>query len=306
MSIIFFGTPEFAVLSLKALIASGEEISLVVTQTDKLKGRGHGLAQPPVKVAALESKLKVLQPASLKDEGLLEELASLKPEFIIVVAYGKILPPGILEMPERGCINVHASLLPKYRGAAPIQWAIMKGEAASGVTTMQMDEGLDTGPVLLQREVPILADDTAGSLGHKLSSAGAELLVETLKKLREGSVRPEPQTCEASYAPPLKKEDGLIDWSGSAVEISHFIRAMHPWPGAYCYVNGERVILLRADAAHGNGRPGIIMSVGKGEFIIGTGSGLLSVREVQPAGKKPMTAKAFVIGRKLPEGMSIG
>ncbi|HWR58088.1 MAG TPA: methionyl-tRNA formyltransferase [Thermodesulfovibrionales bacterium] len=305
MSIIFFGTPEFAVPSLKALIDFGEDISLVITQTDKLKGRGHSLAAPPVKIAALETGLRVMQPTLLRDEGLARELTSLGPEFIVVVAYGKIIPARILEVPARGCINVHASLLPNYRGAAPIQWAIMKGEKRTGVTTMLMDEGLDTGPILLQNVLEIDPHETAGSLSQKLSSAGAKLLMETLKRLREGSVIPAPQTGEASYAPPLKKEDGLIDWSQSAVEICDFIRAMRPWPGAYCYVNTERVTLLDAEAMDGDGRPGMTVKVDKGKFIIATGRGLLSVREVQPAGRKPMPASAFVIGRHLTEGMSI-
>ncbi len=305
MSIIFFGTPEFAVPSLKALIQSGESVSLVATQTDKIKGRGHVLASPPVKIAALETGLSVAQPDSLKDEGFISRLISLTPEFIVVVAYGKILPKGILEIPDRGCINVHASLLPAYRGAAPVQWAIMRGEKKTGVTTMLMDEGLDTGPILLQRQVEILGDETAGSLGQRLSSEGATLLVETLKRLREGSVRPVPQAGEASYAPPLKKSDGLINWSKSALEICAFTRAMQPWPGAHFYVNTERVTLLEAEALKGDGiRPGMILNAGR-EFIISTGSGLLSVKTVQPSGKKPMPASAFVIGRKVTEGMSV-
>ncbi len=306
MSIIFFGTPEFAVPSLEGLISSGEDVRLVVTQTDKLKGRGHGLSAPPVKVAALEAGLKVMQPQRLRDKVFLGEIASPRPDFIVVVAYGKILPKEVLEIPAKGCINLHASLLPKYRGAAPITWAIMKGEQKSGVTTMLMDEGLDTGPILLQREVPIDKDDTSGSLGRKLAADGASLLVETLKGLRKVSIKPLPQTGEASYAPPLKKEDGLIDWSKSASEISDFIRAMQPWPGAYCYVNKERIILLEAEATDGDGKPGVILKAHKGEFIIGARQGLLSVIRVQPAGKKPMSAPAFVIGRKLAGGMSAG
>ena len=306
MSIIFFGTPEFAVPSLTGLIGSGEDLRLVVTQTDKLKGRGHGLSAPPVKIAALEAGLKVLQPGRLRDEIFLGELSSRRPEFIVVVAYGKVLPRDILAIPARGCINVHASLLPKYRGAAPITWAIIRGEEKSGITTMLMDEGLDTGPVLLQSEVPIDKNDTSGSLSKKLSTEGASLLTETLKGLRKGSVNPLPQTGETSYAPPLKKEDGLIDWSKSAVEICDFIRAMQPWPGAYCFVNKERIVLLKAQPAHGDAKPGVIVKAHKGEFIIGTGGGLLSVIQVQPAGKKPMPASSFVIGRKLAGGMSAG
>ncbi len=305
MSIIFFGTPEFAVPSLKALLQSGENVSLVVTQTDKVKGRGHFLAAPPVKIAAQQAGLKVAQADNLKDEGLLAQLTYSRPDFIVVVAYGKILPKNILLIPDRGCINVHASILPEFRGAAPVQWAIMKGRKTTGVTTMLMDEGLDTGPILMKREIEIVKDETAGSLGQRLSLEGAALLVETLKRLREGSIRPVPQEGEASYAPPLKKADGLIEWSKSAPEISAFIRAMQPWPGAYCYVNSERVTLLEAQALDGDtARPGIILSVGR-EFIISTGNGLLSVKTVQPSGKKPMPASAFVIGRKLTEGTPV-
>ncbi len=305
MSIIFFGTPEFAVPSLKALLQSGENVSLVVTQTDKVKGRGHFLAAPPVKIEAQQAGLRVAQPDNLKDEGLLAQLISPRPDFIVVVAYGKILPQNILQIPDRGCINVHASILPEFRGAAPIQWAIMKGKKTTGVTTMLMDEGLDTGPTLMKREVEIGTDETAGSLGQRLSLEGAALLVETLKRLREGSIRPVPQEGEASYAPPLKKADGLIEWSKSAPEISAFIRAMQPWPGAYCYVNNERVTLLEARALDGDTtRPGIILSVGR-EFVVSTGNGLLSVKTVQPSGKKPMPASAFVIGRKLTEGTPV-
>lgn len=304
MSIIFFGTPDFAVASLKALIRSGEDISLVVTQKDKLRGRGHIMTAPPVKVSALEAGLTVEQPSSLKEETLHVRLSSIKPEFIVVVAYGKILPRNILEIPSGGCINLHASLLPNYRGAAPVQWAIMKGEQKTGVTTMLMDEGLDTGPILLQREVAIGRDETSGELSRRLSVTGASLLVETLNGVREGSVRPLPQKGDASYAPPLKKEDGLIDWSRSAPEISAFVRAMMPWPGAYCFLNNERILLLEVEALSGDGKPGMIVKVGK-DLVISTGHGLLLVRTVQPAGKKPMPADAFVSGRRLTEGMSV-
>jgi methionyl-tRNA formyltransferase len=303
MSIIFFGTPEFALPSLKALIRTGETINLVVTQTDKVKGRGHTLTPPPIKVAAREVGLKVAQPVNLRDETFLEELASGKPEFIIVVAYGKILPKMVLDLPRRGCVNVHASLLPRYRGAAPIAWAIIRGEEKTGITTMLMDEGLDTGPVLSQQEIEIGADDTAATLGRKVADAGASLLIETIKGMRSGSVKPLPQTDDATYAPPLKKEDGIIDWSRSAVEISHFVRGMQPWPGAYCSINHERVTLLRTMPVEGEGRPGVIERILKDSFLIGTGHGLLSIAELQPAGKKPMPASAFIHGRKLGEGV---
>ncbi len=260
---------------------------------------------PPVKVAASEAGLKVMQPEKLKDTAFLETLTSSRPEFIVVVAYGKILPKSILELPEKGCINVHASLLPKYRGAAPIAWAIMKGEKKTGVTTMLMDEGLDTGPVFLQEETEIGSEETAGSLGKRIAELGASLLTETLKGIRNRSVTPKRQTGEASYAPPLKKEDGVIDWSKSAVEISDFVRGMQPWPGAYCTIGGERVNLLKTKPLEGKDAPGSIVRLGKDELIVGTGYGLLSISELQPSGKRPMPAAAFIPGRKLTEGMSI-
>lgn len=305
MSIVFFGTPEFAVPSLRALIESGEDNSLVVTQTDKVKGRGHKLSPLPVKVAALEAGLRVMQPARLKDEMFLAELVSLKPEFIIVVAYGKILPKTILDLPQRGCINVHASLLPKYRGAAPIAWAIIHGEEKTGITTMLMDEGLDTGDILLQRAIEISKEDTTGSLGQRLSDLGASLLIGTMKGMRESSLKPTPQTGETSYAPPLKKEDGLMDWSKSAGEIFNFVRGMQPWPGAFCHIGNERVTLLKTMPLSGEGTPGVISGIEKDALIIGTGYGLLSILELQPAGRKPMSASAFIHGRKLAEGISV-
>jgi methionyl-tRNA formyltransferase len=302
LSIIFFGTPEFAVPSLSALISSGENVSLVVTQPDKVKGRGHKLSPPPVKVAALEAGLEVAQPGTLGNEKFCRDLSSLSPEFIIVVAYGRILPKQILALPRMGCVNVHASLLPKYRGAAPIAWSIIKGEEKTGISTMLMDEGLDTGPVLLQKEIAVSADDTAATLALKLSVTGASLLIDTLKGMRESSIRPMPQTGEATYAPPLRKEDGLIDWSRSAGEISRFVRGLQPWPGAYCFIDDERVTLLKAVPLMGEGEPGSLLRLEKDRMIIGTGQGLLAVMELQPAGKRPMPASAFISGRKLTEG----
>jgi methionyl-tRNA formyltransferase len=303
LSIVFFGTPEFAVSSLKALISSGENISLVVTQTDKIKGRGHKLTSPPIKIAAIDAGLKIQQPATLKHGAVSYEIAALKPEFIVVVAYGKILPKSILQIPRRGCINVHASLLPRYRGAAPISWAIIRGEQTTGITTMLMDEDLDAGPILLRAELAIAREDTAYSLGEKLSELGASLLKETLKGIRDDSVRPVLQTGEATFAPALKKEDGLINWSKSAEDIFNFIRGMQPWPGAYCHINGEAIKILKAEPAAGNGVPGAIEKITPHELTIGTGNGLLSLIEVQPPGKKLMPVSAFLQGRKLQQRM---
>jgi methionyl-tRNA formyltransferase len=303
---VFFGTPEFAIPCLNALITAGEKISLVVTQTDKTMGRGHRLTPPPVKTTALSEGIRVLQPADLRDGSSSQEIAAADPEFIVVVAYGKILPKTILDIPKYGCVNVHASLLPKYRGAAPISWAIIRGEEKTGVTTMLMDEGLDTGPTLLREELEITEEETAGSLAKKLSELGASLLIETLKGIRGGAVRAIPQEGEASYAPPLRKGDGLIDWTRSAHELSCFIRGMQPWPGAFCHINTETVKMLKARVLSGNGLPAVIAEAGRNEMIVGTGKGLLSILELQPEGKKPMSATAFLQGRTLLPGTVIG
>ena len=305
MSVIFFGTPDFAVPALRALIASGEAVSLVVTRPDKLKGRGHKMTPPPVKVAALDAGIRVMQPVTLKDSAFVSELTAIKPEFIVVVAYGKILPKSILELPAHGCINIHASLLPKYRGAAPIQWAIVNGEKRTGVTTMLIDEGLDTGHILLQQGIDITDEDTAGSLWKRLSEMGASLLIETIKGMRDGSVEPMPQQGESSYAPIIKKGDGLIDWSKSALELFNFVRGMQPWPCAYCRINDEAVKILKAAPVEGKGEKGVIVKASDGNLFVGTGHGLLSIIELQPPGKRPMPASAFIQGRRLKEGMSI-
>lgn len=305
MSIIFFGTPEFAVPSLHALIRSGEEINLVITQPDKLKDRGHKLGAPPVKVTALEAGLKVSQPATIKEHNFINELSALKPEFLIVVAYGKLLPKALLEIPSLGPVNIHASLLPRYRGAAPIQWAIINGEKKTGVTTMIITEKLDTGPILLQKEMKIKDDDTQATLGQRLAEIGAELLLETLEGMRSGLLKPIPQTDESNYAPPLKKKDGLINWSKSSDEIANFIRGMYPWPGAYCHLDKEIVKILKVNSSSGTGTPGTIVKMASNELIIGTGKNLISITEVQPAGRKAMSVAAFIQGRRLKEGMLI-
>jgi methionyl-tRNA formyltransferase len=305
LSIIFFGTPEFAIPSLKALLGSGEEIALVVTQTDKVKGRGHRLSPPPIKSIALEAGLRVLQPAASIDERVAHEIALIRPEFIIVVAYGKLLPKGILEIPRYGCVNVHASLLPKYRGASPIQWAILRGEAKTGVTTMLMDEGLDTGPLLLRQETEIHAEDTGESLGERLAGIGASLLVKTIKGLREGTITPVPQTGISSYAPPLRKTDGLVDWSRSAGELFNFVRGMLPWPGAYCHIGNVKTIIFRTEVLEGKGIPGVVEKIVRKGPIVGTGDGLLLITDLQPSGKKRMPAEAFMLGRSLRKGERI-
>lgn len=301
-SIIFFGTPDFAVPTLKLLISKGEEISLVITQPDKPKGRGRDIQPTEVKKFALQAGLKVVQPEKIKDESFIKSIRELEPEFAVVVAYGKILPKEILIIPKFGCINLHASLLPKYRGAAPIQWALIKGEKITGVTTMLIDEGLDTGPILLQRQVNISDDDNALTLSQRLSRIGAELVLETLEKMREGSLTPTPQRGEPSYAPKLKKEDGKINWNLSAKEIFNLIRGTYPWPCAYCYFREERVKIIKASTLEGNYEPGKIKEA-KEDLIVGTGVGLLKILLIQPEGKRVMTSKEFICGRKINEGV---
>jgi len=298
MRIVFFGTPLFAVPSLTALLGSREEVIAVVTQPDKRKGRNRILSPPPVKEIALKKGIKVLQPKSMKDPLFLDELHNLKPDIIVVVAYGKILPFQVLELPPRGCINVHASLLPKYRGAAPIQWAIINGERKTGVTTMMMDEGLDTGDILLQQETEIYETDNSEILGKRLADIGGSLLIETIQKIKWGSVKPTPQTGTPSFAPPLKKEEGRIPWSKTAGDISNFVRGMFPWPCAYCYLNKERIKITKVKALEGCGIAGRVEKSDE-ELLIGTGKGLISVIELQPEGKKLMSGKEFLIGRRL-------
>jgi methionyl-tRNA formyltransferase len=301
MRIAFFGTPLFAIPSLTALIQSEEEIIAVISQPDKRKGRERISSPPPVKKLALERGLKILQPLNIKDPLFLAKLSKLIPEIIVVVAYGKILPAQILKLPPYGCINVHASLLPKYRGAAPIQWAILNGEKKTGITTMLMDEGLDTGDILLQEETEISNNDNTETLSKHLAEIGASVLMKTIQGLKNKSIQPSPQIGFPSYAPSFKKEDGRITWSKTAVEIFNFIRGMYPWPCAYCYLNKERIKINKVKVLEGSVLPGRIEKVGE-EFIVGTGDGLISIIELQPEGKKPMSAKAFLQGRQLTKG----
>ncbi len=301
MRIIFFGTPSFAIPALNALLQAGEEVIAVVTQPDKRKGRDRLLSPPPVKKVAVEREIQVFQPPNMKDLSFLDMLQGLKPDLIVVVAYGKILPPRILSLPVHGCINIHASLLPKYRGAAPIQWAIIQGEKRTGVTTMLMDEGLDTGDILLQEETDISPDDTADTLGKRLSETGASLLIKTLEHLKNGALLPVPQTGPPSYAPPLRKENGRINFSSAAEDIRNMVRGMFPWPCAYCYLNGERIKITRVSVLEGSGPAGRIEKAGD-ELIVGTGAGLLSIIELQPEGRRAMTVRDFLGGRRLAAG----
>ena len=303
MRIIFFGTPLFAVPSLKALLNSGHEVLAVVTQPDKQSGRGRHMTACPVKQEAQKTGLMILQPQKVKEAAFAEKLKPLNPDCIVVAAYGQILPPEIIHLPRYGCINVHASLLPKYRGAAPISRAIINGDDTTGITTMLMDEGMDTGPTLLQTEIEIEEGDTAGSLSDKLSRLGAEILIKTLTGLEQEAIKPVPQSGDASYAFMLKKTDGLILWSKPARELCNFIRGMNPWPGAYSFLNGKRVKILKAAALDGSGASGLVIKAAQNELTVGAGEGLVSILEVQPEGKPAMSISAFLQGRKIPEGM---
>lgn len=297
------GTPEFALPSLRALIAT-EEVVAVVTQPDRPKGRGKALTPPPVKEVALKHHIPVLQPSSLRDEDVVREIGAYKPDLIVVVSYGKILPKTILEMPPYGCINVHASLLPKYRGAAPINWALINGEEETGITIMQMDEGMDTGDILLQKALPIREDDDVESLSRRLAVLGAELLKEAISLLKEGRLNPIPQNgAKATYAPMLKKEDGAIPWAWDAWKIGDFVRGMNPWPGAYTFWKGKRLKIIKGVALReGEGEPGEIRAVSRDGIDVATGKGLFRIKRLQPEGKRVMEASEFIQGYRLHAG----
>lgn len=303
MRVLFMGTPEFALPSLEALIDS-EEVVAVVTQPDRPKGRGKILTPPPVKGLALRYDIPVLQPLSLKDGDTIREISAYKPDLIVVVSYGKILPKTILNIPPYGCINVHASLLPKYRGAAPINWALINGEEETGVTIMEMDEGMDTGDIILQKAIPIEEDDDVESLSTKLSILGAELLKEALSLLKEGKLTSIPQDgAKATYAPMLKKEDGAIPWEWDAWKIRDFVRGMNPWPGAYTFWKGKRLKILKGMAlGNGDGIPGEVKAVSKEGIDVVTGKGLFRIKKLQPEGKRIMDASEFIQGYRIHGG----
>lgn len=298
-NIVFFGTPQFAVPALQALIDADEPVNLVVCQPDKPKGRGHLMSMPAVKELALKHGIIVLQPHSVRDEAFIEQIRSLHPEFIITAAYGKILPKQILDIPKHGCLNVHASLLPKYRGPAPIQHALLNGEKTTGVSIMLMDEGVDTGDIILQKAIEIEDADTSATLFDKLSKLGASLLLEAMQGLRNGTLSPVPQTGKPSYAPQLNKDDGRIDWEKSAKQIVNLIRAMTPWPSAFCYLGSERLKILLAKALEGILPAGKIDTSSTDTLKVGTAEGILEILKLQPEGKRAMTAREFLLGRKL-------
>ncbi len=303
--IVFMGTPDFAVPSLMALPAAGHRVVLVVTQPDRPKGRGRKIMPPPVKKAAMTLGCPILQPPSLKDEAAQSALAAAQADFFVVAAYGQILSKKVLALPKHGCINVHASLLPRYRGAAPIHRAVINGDKVTGVCTMLMDPGLDTGDILSCAEEQILKTDTAGSLHDRLARLGADTLVRTLAAWAAGSVQRRPQDNDrATYAPLLKKEDGRIDWTKPAGEIEPFIRGMNPWPGAFTFIGGRRIKIFRAEtvARHTDAAPGTVIESAPGTLVIAAGDGALTVLEVQEASGKRLAVAEFLKGGRIPPG----
>ena len=305
MRIVFMGTPDFAVPSLQALIDAGHDVCAVYTQPDKPQGRKQILTAPPVKTLALEHDIPVFQPNTLKNEDEQARLRELAPEVIIVVAYGKLLPKAVLDIPPHGCINVHGSLLPRWRGAAPIQWAVIAGDEMAGVTTMQMAEGLDTGDMLLTYETKIGEQETAGELFDRLAQSGAELLTQTLVKLDEITPRPQ-DDAQSCYAHMLDKQMAVIDWSKSAHEIDCLIRGLNPWPIALTTLSGERLKVFAAEKANGRGEPGTVLEADpKKGLTVACGEGALKLTEIQLVGGKRMKATDFLRGHAIEVGTKL-
>jgi methionyl-tRNA formyltransferase len=301
--VLFYGTPAFAVPTLQALLARHAVVG-VVTQPDRPAGRGQRARASAVKAVAVQRGLPVLQPERLRDPEWPERLGALAPDVAVVVAFGQILPSRVLEIPPRGSINVHASLLPRYRGAAPIAWAIIRGAGETGVTTFRMDAGMDTGPVLLQRATGIGPEETAGELAARLAGLGAEVLLETLDRL--DAITPVPQDgTQATPAPRLRKADGALDWARPARELAARIRGVNPWPGARTCVAGGRLLIWRARTRTGTGEPGVLIPVGS-SLLVGTGEGLLEPVEVQPENRRAMSWEAFLRGTRLGAGAALG
>ena len=316
------GTPDFSVPVLTAMKEAGHDMLAAVTQPDKPKGRGKEMQMTPVKAKALELGIPVLQPKRVREPEFVEQLRELKPDVMVVVAFGQILTKEVLEVPKYGCINVHASLLPMYRGAAPIQYVILNGEKETGVTTMFMDEGLDTGDMLLKTVVPITADETGGTLHDKLSAAGAELLIRTLEQMEAGTLQRIPQTGETCYVGTLKKSMGEMDWSRPAEELERQVRGLNPWPSAYTFLNGKTLKIWKAEVLHTEAvssqeaeEPealadrkscGSVIVISRDSIQVQTGDGILAIRELQLEGKKRMTADAFLRGYPVEAGTILG
>jgi len=310
VKIVFMGTPEFAIPSLKMLVEEGYDVVAVVTQPDKPKGRGNKLTAPPVKEYAVEKGIPVLQPEKVKTPEFVQELKAVNPDIIITAAYGKILPKEILDIPPLGCINVHGSLLPKYRGAAPIHWAIINGEKTTGITTMYTDTGLDTGDMLLKREIAITDDMTVGELHDRMAVLGAETLKETLIRLKEGRLERTPQNhAEATYAPLITKDTGKVNWADTSVNIYNLIRGTNPWPVAYTHYKGDRMRIWKARFNSGKQvdfAPGTITDVGKGYIEVACGSGTLIIEEIQFSSSRRMSVEEYLRGHVITEGEVFG
>ena len=308
MKVLFMGTPEFAVPTLEAVVAAGHEVVGVYTQPDKAVGRKQILTPPPVKVCAEKYGFPVFQPVTLRDGSAEENIKTLSPDIIVVVAYGKILPEALLSLPKYGCVNGHASLLPRHRGASPIQWSIVSGDKVTGVTTMYMAKGIDTGDMLLKAETEIGRDETAGELHDRLSVIGAELMVKTLKGLEEGTITPEPQDeSKATHAPIIDKEMGYLKFDAPATDICNLIKGFNPWPAAYFTVDGKRIKVFASKVSGKTDKePGTVVR-SDGELIIACAEGTsLSLTEIQPEGKKRMTAKDYLTGHSLEVGSRVG
>jgi methionyl-tRNA formyltransferase len=309
--IIFFGTPSFAIPVLRGLLTGPDEVIAVVTQPDREKGRGRGgsrgreIIPSPVKGLALQQGLRILQPEKVRESIFEEILRRLRPDLFVVAAYGQILPKSVLDIPRYGSVNVHASLLPKYRGAAPIAWAILKGEETTGVTTMMMDEGMDTGDILLQKSIPIEEDETSETLHEKLAALGSQLLLETVERMKAGDLRTIPQDhSKATDAPLLKKTDGRIDWRKEAIEINRQVRAFNPWPGAFTQWQGRFLKIYKGEIREGVsiGKAGTVLWVGSDFIEVGTGKNSFFIREVQIEGKKRMSVQDFLSGHPISVG----
>ncbi len=306
MRVVFMGTPDFAVPTLEAIIKEGHEVVAVYTQPDKAKGRGKAMAFPPVKEVALEHDLPVYQPVKIREESWVDGLSKMAPDVIVVVAFGQILPKAILDIPKYGCINVHASLLPKFRGAAPIQWAVINGEKETGVTTMYMGEGLDTGDMIMKTVIPLDEEETGGSLFDKLAPLGGELLIKTLNALEDGTAirTPQDDSQTGEYAKMLTKTMGEIDFSKDAASIERLIRGLNPWPSAYTHFRGKTLKIWKAKVVdvEAGVEPGTICAIEKDGFVIASGAGGLKILELQLEGKKRMTSDAFMRGNSLTIG----
>ena len=309
LRIIFMGTPDFAAATLQALIEGPDEVVAVVTQPDKAKGRGRKITPPPAKVLAEQHNIAVLQPTKIKTEEFRNGLLSYQPDLIVVTAYGRILPKSLLNLAPLGCINVHGSLLPKYRGAAPIQWTVINGEKEAGVTIIQMDEGMDTGDMLLTGQLATSPDETAGSLFNKLAQLGANKLLAAIKGLKEGTIIPVKQDHDqATMAPMLKKEDGYIEWSLDAEKVSCLIRGLDPWPSAWCSLNGKRLRLFAPQVMENTGQdttPGEVIRADQDGLLVACGQGALLFKELQPEWKKRMDIASYLCGYPLDAGTSL-